>query len=110
MTGDAVYNGPHQYLVDSTTPQKRKDWISALDKIESLNPQAVIGGHKCPGTDDNPRIIEETRQYIRDFERTAERTKTSKELYDGMLKLYPDRLNPFILWNSAVAFKGTDAQ
>jgi len=110
VTGDAVYNGPHQYLVDSTAPQKRKDWISALDKIESLNPQAVIAGHKCPGTDDNPRIIEETRQYIRDFERTAERTKTSKELYDWMLKLYPDRLNPFILWNSAVTFKGADAQ
>jgi glyoxylase-like metal-dependent hydrolase (beta-lactamase superfamily II) len=36
VAGDAVYNGPHQYLADSTTPQKRKDWISALDKIESL--------------------------------------------------------------------------
>ena len=106
VAGDAVYNGPHQYLVDSTTPQKRKDWISALDKIESLNPRAVIAGHKCPGTDDYPRIIAETRQYILDFERVAERTTTARELYDQMLKLYPDRLNPMILWISALAFKG----
>jgi len=106
VAGDAAYNGPHQLLSDSTTPQKRKDWIAALDKIESLNPRAVIAGHKKPGMDDNPRIIEETRQYIRDFERVAEQTTTRRELYDQMLQLYPDRLNRIVLWNSALAFKG----
>jgi glyoxylase-like metal-dependent hydrolase (beta-lactamase superfamily II) len=110
VAGDAVYNGPHQYLADSTTPQKRKDWISALDKIESFNPRTVIAGHKQPGTDNNPRIIEETRQYIRDFESVAEKTATAKELYEGMLKLYPDRLNPLILWLSALSFKGGAGQ
>jgi len=42
--------------------------------------------------DDDPRIIEETRQYIRDFDRLAESTETARELYDQMLKLYPDWL------------------
>jgi len=50
----------------------------------------VIAGHKRPGNDDDPRIIEETRQYIRDFDRLAQ-TTTARELYDQMLSLYPDR-------------------
>ena len=66
----------------------------------------MIAGHKKPENDDNPRIIEETRQYIRDFDRLAELTTTARELYDRMLELYPDRANPGALWGSARAAKG----
>jgi hypothetical protein len=65
----------------------------------------VIAGHKKPERDDSPRIIEETRQYIRDFDRLAETTTTARELYDRMLELYPDRANPGALWGSAHAVK-----
>jgi choline dehydrogenase len=65
----------------------------------------VIAGHKRPGTDDGPRIIEETRQYIRDFDRVAQTTTTARELYDQMLSLYPERVNPGALWSSARALK-----
>lgn len=48
----------------------------------------------------------ETRQYIRDLDRLAETTTTAQELYDKMLELYPDRVNPgWALWNSARAVK-----
>src|SRR3989454_8741976 len=57
VAGDAAYNGVHVYLAESD-PQRRSEWISALDKIESLNPRAVIAGHKQPGNDDSPKIIE----------------------------------------------------
>jgi glyoxylase-like metal-dependent hydrolase (beta-lactamase superfamily II) len=93
VAGDAAYNGVHLYLAESN-PQKRREWISALNTIESLNPRAVIAGHKRPGNDDSPKIIEETRQYIRDFDRLAETTTTARELYDKMLEIYPDRVNP----------------
>ena len=84
----------------------RREWISALDTIESLNSRAVIAGHKRPGNDDSPKIIEETRQYIRDFDRVAGTTTTARELYDKMLELYPDRANPGLaLWLSARAAK-----
>src|SRR5712664_4004304 len=73
VAGDAVYNDDHLYLIESNA-QTRREWIAALDTIESLGPRAVIAGHKKPGTDNNPRIIEETRRYIRDFERLAEVT------------------------------------
>ncbi len=59
-----------------------------------------------PSRADDPRIVEETRQYIRDFDRIAETTKTRRELYDQILAIYPERINPDALWNSARALKG----
>ena len=102
---DAAYNDVHLYLVQSNI-QTRREWISALNKIESLHPRAVVATHKRPENDDNPRIIEETRQYIRDFDRLAETTTSAQELYDKMLELYPSRVNPeWALWSSARAVK-----
>ncbi len=104
VAGDAAYNDVHLYLVESNT-QARREWIAALDTIETLKARAVIAGHKKAEKDDSPRIIEETRQYIRDFERWTEMTTTARELYDKMLELYPDRANPGSLWGSARAMK-----
>jgi hypothetical protein len=74
---------------------------SALDAIEALNPRAVIAEHKRAENDDSPRIIEETRQYIHDLDRIAELTTNARELYDKILEIYPDPVNPGALWSSA---------
>ena len=67
----------------------------------------MIAGHKRPGNDNSPKIIEETRQYIRDFDRVAGTTATARGLYDKMLELYPDRVNPGgALWLSARGSNG----
>jgi glyoxylase-like metal-dependent hydrolase (beta-lactamase superfamily II) len=105
VAGDAAYNDVHLYLAESNA-QTRREWIAALDTIEALKPRAVIAGHKKAERDDSPRIIEETRQYIRDFERLAEAATTARELYDRMLELYPNRANPGSLWGSARVVKG----
>ena len=105
VAGDVAYNDDHLYLVESNA-QTRREWIAALDTIEALKPRAVVAGHKKPENDDSPRIIEETRQYIRDFDRLAETSTTARELYDKMLEVYPDRANPGSLWGSARAVKG----
>jgi len=104
VAGDAAYNDVHLYLAESNA-QTRREWIAALDTIEALKPRVVIAGHKKAEREDNPRIIEETRRYIRDFERLAEATTTARELYDKMLQLYPNRANPGSLWGSARAAK-----
>jgi glyoxylase-like metal-dependent hydrolase (beta-lactamase superfamily II) len=105
VAGDTVYNDVHIFLAESDT-KTRREWITALDKIESLNPRAVIAGHKRPGNDDGPKIIEETRQYIRDFDRVVGETTTARGLYERMLELYPDRVNPGgALWLTARAVK-----
>jgi glyoxylase-like metal-dependent hydrolase (beta-lactamase superfamily II) len=98
--GDVVYNGIHPYLGE-TDAQSRLEWISTLDKLEALKPTAAVAGHKVPENDDDPRIIAETRQYLRDFDRLNTATTTARELYDAMLQIYPDRVNPGSLWSAA---------
>jgi glyoxylase-like metal-dependent hydrolase (beta-lactamase superfamily II) len=104
VAGDAAYNGVHLFLAESN-PQTRLEWVAALDTMEALNPTAVIAGHKRAENEDSPRIIEQTRQYIRDFDRLAETTATAQALYDEMLRLYPNRVNPGALWSSALSVK-----
>jgi glyoxylase-like metal-dependent hydrolase (beta-lactamase superfamily II) len=102
--GDVVYNGIHPFLGETNT-QSRIEWIATLDKLETLKPKAVIAGHKVPENDDYPRIIAETRQYLQDFNRLNTATATARELYDAMLEIYPDRVNPGSLWGAANAAK-----
>ena len=104
VAGDAAYNDVHVFLGESSA-ETRSEWISALDLIGSLKPYVVVAGHKRPGSEDSPRIIEETKQYIRDFDRIAAAATTAKDLYTRMLALYPDRLNPGALWRSARGVK-----
>ena len=104
VAGDAVYNDVHQYLRESG-PDGRREWIDALDTIELLHPRAVIAGHQRVGRHDGPEIIEETRDYIRDFDRVVETAETARQLYDQMLDLYPEHVNPGMLWWSARTLK-----
>jgi glyoxylase-like metal-dependent hydrolase (beta-lactamase superfamily II) len=104
VAGDSAYNDVHLHLGESNA-ETRKAWIAALDTIESLKPTAVVAGHKRAGAVDTPNIIEETRKYIRDFDRIAANTQTASELYNQMLAIYPERVNPAVLWLSARAIK-----
>jgi glyoxylase-like metal-dependent hydrolase (beta-lactamase superfamily II) len=106
VAGDAIYNGTHPYLVESDG-QGLNDWLAAIDKIEALNPRAVVVGHGPMDPDNSPRHIQETRRYIQDFIRLKDETATAQELYDRMLARYPDRINPGSLWGSANAAKAS---
>jgi glyoxylase-like metal-dependent hydrolase (beta-lactamase superfamily II) len=105
VAGDSVYNSVHLYLAESTA-DSRQEWIAALDKIESLNPTAVVASHKMPENQDDPKNVAATRQYIRDFDRLLQTTSTAQELYEQMLELHPGRINRgWALWGSVRAFK-----
>ena len=106
VAGDIAYNDVHQYFAESLTHEKRMEWIAALDKVEALKPKVVIAGHKRDTNGDEPNIIEESRKYIRAFDALVDKTSTTLELYNAMLKLYPDRINRGALWGSARSLKG----
>ena len=40
-----------------TTPESRKNWIAAPDRLAALNPAMVVAGHKKPGAPDSPSTI-----------------------------------------------------
>jgi hypothetical protein len=61
--------------------------------------------HPHADPDSSPRHIAETRRYLRDFAASLASTSTAPELYQKMLSLYPDRVNPGSLWAAAKAAK-----
>jgi glyoxylase-like metal-dependent hydrolase (beta-lactamase superfamily II) len=88
VAGDVVYNQCHMYVGD-TTPESRKNWIAALDRLEALNPTIVVAGHKKPGAPDSPSAIQGTKRYLQDFDRLQKTTTSEKELFDQITDLYP---------------------
>jgi len=97
VAGDAVYNGVHQYLVESGN-SGLEEWIKALEMIAGLQPRRVVASHKNPALEDDPGAIQETRQYLEDVKRLSRTTHSALEFYDAMIQLYPNRLNPTALW------------
>jgi glyoxylase-like metal-dependent hydrolase (beta-lactamase superfamily II) len=104
ISGDCVYNDTHPYLAECDE-KARNEWLQALNRIESLQPKAVVAGHSVLDPDSSPRHIEETRRYIRDFSACAAATSTPLELYERMLSKHPNRANPGSLWAAAKAAK-----
>ncbi len=102
ISGDCVYNDTHLYLAECDE-KARNEWLRALDRIESLHPNAVVAGHGVLDPDSSPRHIDETRRYIRDFNACLATTSTPLELYERMLSLHPNRVNPGSLWAAAKA-------
>jgi glyoxylase-like metal-dependent hydrolase (beta-lactamase superfamily II) len=102
--GDAVYNGVYPQLRESSAATRR-EWIAALDTIESLRPAVVVAGHKRPGATDGPENIDVTRTYIRSFEKALAEEGTAAGVYKAMVSGYPDRLFPGALWASACSLR-----
>ena len=101
VAGDVAYNGVHQYLLESRGGGIEA-WLAALEIVEALRPRAVVAGHKNRTLPDDPAILDQTRQYLLDARRLLDGKPTSREFFDRMLALYPDRLNPGPVWYSAL--------
>jgi glyoxylase-like metal-dependent hydrolase (beta-lactamase superfamily II) len=99
--GDVVYNNVHQYLAE--TPNGGLEaWHKALDIVASLHPANVVAGHRDPSRDDAPTNIDETRKYLDDAARLLADQPTRAEFYARMLREYPERVNPYTIWLSAL--------
>lgn len=105
VVGDAVYANTHPFLGESGSKAARAGWIAALEKIAALSPRWVVGGHSDPEKGFDPKAIQETKEYLLNFDKLALETKTAVELYNRMLQLYPDRLNPGSAWSGAILVK-----
>ena len=88
VAGDVVYNQCHMYVGD-TTPESRKNWVAALDRLAALEPSIVVAGHKKPGALDSPSAIEDTKRYLLDFDRLQKTATSDEELFNKMTELYP---------------------
>jgi glyoxylase-like metal-dependent hydrolase (beta-lactamase superfamily II) len=89
VSGDVVYNHCHMYVGD-TTPDSRKEWVAALDKLAALKPTAVVAGHKDPTRGDPPSIIGDSRGYIEAYGQQHEAGLRGRGLFEAMVSRYPD--------------------
>jgi len=105
VAGDVAYNGVHQYLLESAHGGVDA-WLVALDKVEALQPRAVVAGHKNKDLPDNPAIIDQTRDYLLNARRLLAESGSPRAYFDAMVALYPDRLNVGPVWYTAVALLG----
>jgi glyoxylase-like metal-dependent hydrolase (beta-lactamase superfamily II) len=102
VCGDVVYGDCHQMLASANTRAKRDEWIRAVEKVEALDPLFVVPGHKRPGEMDGVWHLANTKKYIEDFGKLmATDPQTPKEIFQGITRMYPNRLNPLALLFSA---------
>jgi len=100
VTGDLAYNGVHMMTAETGEPE-REQWITNLDKVAALEPTFVVAGHKKVENDNDPKIIAESQQYLRDFSRIAAEETTAAGIVARMAERYPDWQNLRTLWHSA---------
>jgi glyoxylase-like metal-dependent hydrolase (beta-lactamase superfamily II) len=103
--GDVAYNGVHQYLNEGGGDGLH-EWLRAVDLVDGLHPRVVVAGHKNRNRPDDPAILDETRHYLQDAIRLLEEKPAAREFYDQLTALYPDRLNPGVVWLGARALLG----
>ena len=100
VTGDLAYNEVHMMTAEAGEPE-RAEWIANLDKVAALEPSIVVAGHKKVENGNDPKIIGESQQYLRDFSKIAAEETTAAGIVARMVERYPDWANGRTLWHSA---------
>ena len=101
VAGDVAYNGVHQMMLEGGGGGLQA-WIDGIDRVAGLDPRHVVAGHKNKDLPDDPKILDETRQYLRDAIRLLAADPTPLEFFEQMMELHGDRLNPGPLWYSGL--------
>jgi len=102
VTGDLAYNQVHMMTAETGEPE-RAQWITNLDEIAALDPALVVAGHKKVQNGNDPKIISESQQYLRDFTSIAAGETSTAGIVARMTERYPDWENLRTLWHSARA-------
>ena len=100
VTGDLAYNQVHMMTAE-TGEAEREQWIANLDEVAALEPAFVVAGHKKVENNNDPKIIGESQQYLRDFSRIVAEETTVPGIVARMVERYPDWGNLRTLWHSA---------
>jgi glyoxylase-like metal-dependent hydrolase (beta-lactamase superfamily II) len=105
VAGDVVYNGVHLMMLEGGGGGLQA-WLDGIDRLAVLDPRHVVAGHKKAALPDDPKILDETRRYLRDAIRLLAGGPKPLEFFEQMVELHGDRLNPGPLWYSALGLLG----
>jgi hypothetical protein len=101
VAGDVVYNNVHQYVAEGRGGGIAA-WQRALDTVAGLSPRSVVAGHKDPRRPDLASDIDQTRRYLDTATVITEKSADRAGFYASMKAQYPDRVNPWSIWLSAL--------
>ena len=87
---------------ESGEPERAK-WIANLDEVAVLEHTFVVAGHKKVENNNDPKIIGESKQYLRDFSVIAAEETTAACIVARTVERHPDWANLRTLWHSARA-------
>ena len=79
----------HLWMADAQTAEARKQWISVLDKIESLQPTIVVPAHAKSESAFDLTAVKHTKNYIQFYEEALKTNKTSETLIAALKAKYP---------------------
>ena len=79
----------HLWMADAQTAEARKQWISVLDKIESLQPAIVVPAHAKSDSPFDLTAVKHTKAYIQNYEEALKTNKTSEALITALKAKYP---------------------
>ena len=108
VTGDLAYNEVHMMTAE-TGDAERARWVANLDEVAALEPTFVVAGHKKVENNNDPKIIGESQQYLRDFSRAVTEETTAANIVARMVERYADWGNLHTLWHSAKTAVGRSA-
>lgn len=104
IAGDMVFDGVHVWLANSNR-QSRDAWITALDRMDALQPSRVVAGHKWDAAaPDSRNVIAATRSYIKRFDEIMHIAGGSDDLTERMASAFPNlRLKNILMRAARVA-------
>jgi len=102
FAGDLAYSEIHPWLAEN----RPEAWLKNIEAIKALGPlEIVYPGH---GKESDPGVLDDTAQYIRDFQAAAELASAPIDIIADMKSKYPELLMTEILSYSANGVMGED--
>jgi glyoxylase-like metal-dependent hydrolase (beta-lactamase superfamily II) len=105
VAGDIVYDQVFPWTAE-TTPEQRKTWEGALERLGTLGATVVVPGHQRPERQQNPDDLAFTKNYLLAFDEALGGSKKPAELEAKMKASYPDAaLDVILKLGAEAAFK-----
>ncbi len=79
----------HLWMADAQTAEARKQWLTVLDKIESLHPTIVVPAHAKSASAFDLTAVIHTKNYIQFYEEALKTNQTSAALMTALKTKYP---------------------
>jgi glyoxylase-like metal-dependent hydrolase (beta-lactamase superfamily II) len=77
------------WMADAQTTEVRKQWISVLEKIKTLDPAIVVPAHASSTSPFDISAVQHTESYIKFYEEALKTNKTSEALIKAIKAKYP---------------------